>query len=227
MTMQPHATTTGTALPDLDQLKGMNVYDLNDEKIGSVEGVYVDGDDRTPGTVRYLAVESGWFGTKRHIIPLDDVHVTDRGDALVVPYGRDHLETAPTYDDRDQISADDEDQIYGHYGRTGYWEAVHARQTTPAPTPEIARAEAADDLARGRDGRRSNEPDDRLTVAERQSTPAPTPEIAEAAIADEMTRGAVDSDRAVAGDGRIETADRNITDRDAQYDRPGVRRYEW
>ena len=162
MTMQPHATTTGTALPDLDQLKGMNVYDLNDEKIGSVEGVYVDGD-----------------------------------------------------------------QIYGHYGRTGYWEAVHARQTTPAPTPEIARAEAADDLARGRDGRRLNEPDDRLTVAERQSTPAPTPEIAEAAIADEMARGAVESDRTVAGDSRLETADRNITDRDAQYDRPGVRRYEW
>ena len=228
MTMQPQMTMAGAALPAFDRLKGMDVYDLNDDKIGSVEGVYVDGDEKTPGSIRYLAVQSGWFGSKRHIIPLDDVQLSDRGDALVVPYGRDHLETAPTYDDRDEISSDEEERIYSHYGRTGYWEAVRAKQTTPAATPEIARADAADGLNRGRDvsGARADH-DDRLTVADRQTTPAPTPEIAQAEIADEMARGDLDAGRATPADRREGLDDRETLERDGLGERRGVRRYEW
>ncbi len=212
MTMQPYVTTTGATLPELDRLRGMNVYDLNDDKIGSVEGVYVNNDERTPGAIRYLAVESGWFGTKRHIIPLDDVQMTDKGNALVVPYGRDHLETAPTYDDRDELPPAEEERIYSHYGRTGYWHEVAAKQTTPAATPEIARAEAIDDAARRRDASGRLRDDDALTVGEHQSTPSATPEIAEADVAAGVTgerRGHDTADRDVVGEPR------------------GVRRHDW
>lgn len=41
--------------------------------------------------------------------------------------------------------------IYGHYGRAGYWDAVRARQTPPAPTPQIAEAEVQAALDRGDD----------------------------------------------------------------------------
>lgn len=229
MTIQPQMTAAGATLPDFDRLKGMDVYDLNDDKIGSVGGVYVDGDEQNPGSIRYLAVESGWFGSKRHIIPLDDVQLSDRGDALVVPYGRDHLETAPTYDDRDKISTDEEERIYGHYGRPGYWEAVRAKQSTPAPTPEVARADAVADLNRGRDASSARaDRDDRLTVAERQTTPAPTPEIAQAEIADDMARGDLDAGRAApATDQRDGFGDRDTLERDGVGERRGVHRYEW
>ena len=54
--------------------------------------------------------------------------------------------------DRDEdFTQAHEEAIYGHYGRTGYWDAIRARQTAPAPTPEIAEAEVQDAIRRGDD----------------------------------------------------------------------------
>jgi sporulation protein YlmC with PRC-barrel domain len=132
----------------MDRLEGMKVRDANGDKIGTVEDSYTD----TQGTyLRYLAVKTGWFGTKRHMIPIDDVRM--EGDHLVVPYDKDHLREGPTFERDEDFTRSHEERVYGHYGRTGYWDAVRARQTTPAPTPEIAEAEVADAIDRGEDPR--------------------------------------------------------------------------
>ena len=98
-----------------------------------------------------MAVKTGWFGTKRHMIPIDDVRM--EGDHLIVPYDKDHLREGPTFERDEDFTRSHEERVYGHYGRTGYWDAVRARQTTPAPTPEIAEAEVADAIDRGEDPR--------------------------------------------------------------------------
>jgi len=140
----------GTALPALERMEGMEVRDVAGEKIGTVDDVYTD----TGGShVRYLAVATGWFGTKRHTIPVDDVRLesADGDDYLVVPYDKDTLKGGPTHDRDEDVTHGHEEEVYGHYGRSGYWDAVRARQTTPAPTPEIAEAEVADAIRRGDD----------------------------------------------------------------------------
>ena len=112
--------------------------------------------DSEGGYVRYLAVKTGWFGTKRHMVPVDDVRVESDGDDeyLVLPYDKDHLREGPTRSSATRTSpASTRRPTYGHYGRTGYWDAIRARQTTPAPTPEIAEAEVADAIDRGDDPR--------------------------------------------------------------------------
>jgi hypothetical protein len=144
----PEGYSEATTLPSMDRLEGMKVRDANGDKIGTVEDSYTD----TQGTyLRYLAVKTGWFGTKRHMIPIDDVRM--EGDHLVVPYDKDHLREGPTFERDEDFTRSHEERVYGHYGRTGYWDAVRARQTTPAPTPEIAEAEVADAIDRGEDPR--------------------------------------------------------------------------
>ena len=146
----PEGYSDSTNLPPIDQLDGMEVRDATGEKIGKVDDSYTD----TGGAyVRYLAVTTGWFGTKRHMIPVDDVRVESDGDHtyLAVPYAKDHLREAPTHERDQDFTQADEEATYSHYGRTGYWDAVRARQTTPAPTPEIAEAEVQDAIRRGDD----------------------------------------------------------------------------
>jgi hypothetical protein len=146
----PEGYSKATILPPLDQLEGMEIRDASGEKIGKVDDSYTD----TEGTyVRYLAVKTGWFGSKRHMIPVDDVRVESDGDDtyLAVPYDKDHLRKAPTHDRDEDFTRSHEEATYGHYGRTGYWDAIRTRQTTPAATPEIAEAEVEDAIRRGGD----------------------------------------------------------------------------
>ena len=146
----PESYPESTNLPPIDQLEGIEVRDAAGDKIGRVDDPYTD----TGGAyVRYLAVTTGWFGTKRHMIPVDDVRVESDGDRayLVVPYTKEQLRDAPTHARDEDFTQADEEATYGHYGRTGYWDAVRARQTAPAPTPEIAEAEVQDAFRRGDD----------------------------------------------------------------------------
>ena len=148
----PETYSEQTRLPRLEDLDGMEVRDPNGEKIGKIDDTYTD---EQGGYARYLAVKTGWFGTKRHMIPVDDVRTESDGDDLylVVPYDKDHLREGPTFERDEDFTREHETATYGHYGRTGYWDAIRARQTTPAPTPEIAEAEADDAISRGDDPR--------------------------------------------------------------------------
>ena len=149
----PETYSEQTRLPRFEDLSGMEVRDTNGDKIGKVDDIYTD---ERGGYARYLAVKTGWFGSKRHMIPVDDVRMENDGDDhwLAVPYDKDHLREGPTFDKNEDFTREHETSTYGHYGRTGYWDAIRARQTAPAPTPEIAEAEAEDAIDRGDDPRR-------------------------------------------------------------------------
>ena len=146
----PEGYSETTVLPPLDELEGMEVRDSSGDKIGKVEDSYTDSQG---SYVRYLAVKTGWFGAKRHMIPIDDVHLESDSDEayLTVPYTKDQLREAPTHDRDEDFTRAHEQAAYGHYGREGYWDAIRARQTAPAPTPEIAEAEVRDAIDRGED----------------------------------------------------------------------------
>lgn len=162
----PESYPEDTYLPEPDSLAGRPVHDESGAVIGTVEDVYVDSDDEY---IRYIGV--GREGGERHLVPVDSCRLTDDGDAVVVPYAGDRL--GARYERDEDITPDRESEIYGQHGRQGYWEDVRARQTVPAATPEIARAE----------GERGEE------LAARQTVPAPTPEIAVAEAEAMVKRG--------------------------------------
>lgn len=144
-------TVRGTAsLPATEDLIGRPAYDTNDEKVGTVAGLYVDPAD---GEAMYLAVESGWFGSRRHVVPL--VNVTARGTdpdkEILLPYTREKLSLAPTFGEDDDLTLADESDVQEYYGLESYRDVLEARQTAPAPTREIAEAELQDAVSRGGD----------------------------------------------------------------------------
>jgi sporulation protein YlmC with PRC-barrel domain len=151
----PEGYSEATRLPSLSRLRGMDVRTGDGEKVGTVKDVYLDADARHS---RYLAVKTGWFsGT--HVVPVDDVDFVDDGDPhVVVPYPAGQMKDAPAFGDDDELTPEREREIYDHYQRVGYWDEsrdiVRARQTEPAPTPQIAEAEVADEIRRGGDPQR-------------------------------------------------------------------------
>jgi sporulation protein YlmC with PRC-barrel domain len=178
----PEGYPEETSLPEVDRLRGLPVFTADGERIGAVEDLYVDAEG---GYVRYLAIETGWFGGRLTVVPVDDVRVAG-DDRLALPYTTPELRAAPSYEVFDDLTISREAEVYGHYGLTPYWDIVRARQSTPAPTPEIAQAEAADPAVRAPADLWGEELED---VAARQTEPAPTPEIAEAEVEDAIARG--------------------------------------
>lgn len=144
-------TTRGTAtLPARDELVGTPVFDANDDGVGTVKGVYVDPADGSP---RYLAVDSGWFGDRRHVIPVDEASArgTDPDKEILLPYSREKLSKAPTFEEDRELTLRDESAIQEYYGLESYEAMLEARQTAPAPTPAIAEAELKAAIDRGDD----------------------------------------------------------------------------
>ena len=115
---------------------------------------------RRRGPARALPRGEDGVVQRDNVVPIDDVTYVDGEDDtyVVVPYAADQIKNAPTFGDEDELTLERERAIYDHYQRVGYWEdtrdIVRARQTEPAPTPQIAEAEVADAIRRGDDPRR-------------------------------------------------------------------------
>jgi len=100
---------TGTQSPD--QLFGCEVTDSNGNKVGKVDGVWVD--DAT-NALEFIGVKIGMLMGKTHIIPVTQGQ-TGSG-TITVPYAESQIKDAPSYSGDAELSPDDEDQIYSYYG---------------------------------------------------------------------------------------------------------------
>src|SRR5918997_6539260 len=78
--------------------RGLDVYDITDEQIGSVEDLYVDREARQP---RFLIVSAGGFlglGKKHFLIPIEDVSRDVGEDRVTVTQPRDKVVNSPEFD---------------------------------------------------------------------------------------------------------------------------------
>ncbi len=100
---------TGTQSPD--QLFGCEVTDSNGNKIGKIDGVWVD--DAT-NDLEFIGVKIGMLMGKTHIIPVMQGQ-TGSG-TISVPYDESKIKDAPSFSADDELSPADEDRIYTYYG---------------------------------------------------------------------------------------------------------------
>jgi len=94
-----------------DQLFGCEVTDSNGNKIGKIDGVWVD--DAT-NVLEFIGVKIGMLMGKTHIIPVAQAQTG--GGTISVPYAESQVKDAPSFGADDELSPDDEDQIYSYYG---------------------------------------------------------------------------------------------------------------
>ncbi|MCU0309159.1 MAG: PRC-barrel domain-containing protein [Thermoleophilia bacterium] len=111
-------------------LVGRVVRSADGTKLGKVDAVLVD----RAGAAHYAEVESGWFGRRRHVVPVREL--TPRGEELIAPWDRQHLHAAPTLAEHEAVTYDHEQVLGRHYGHlVPDWD--EAAEDAEGPTPEV------------------------------------------------------------------------------------------
>ena len=95
----------------IDALRSATVYSSDGDKIGRVGDIYL-GDDS--GQPEWVTVKTGLFGTAETFVPL--AQATTSGDEIRVPYTKDQVKDAPRTEADGQISREEEDRLFEHYG---------------------------------------------------------------------------------------------------------------
>jgi sporulation protein YlmC with PRC-barrel domain len=80
-------------------------------ELGKLEDVYVNKDSGEP---EFLLVESGFLGTSLHLVPAAGAVL--EGDDVRVPQDKATVDAAPKVKADDDISVEEEQRLYDHYG---------------------------------------------------------------------------------------------------------------
>lgn len=122
--------TNGTAAPAPDvaadvhlrSTREVSAYSIaaTDGEIGHVEDFIVEEDS---WAIRYLVVDTHkwWAGQKVMIAPKWIASIDWAQASVHVTLTREGIKQSPTYDGTALLSRAYEEQLYGHYGQTGYW----------------------------------------------------------------------------------------------------------
>lgn len=102
-----------TNLNRIEDLANATAYDVNGDKVGSVQDVYVND---TTGQPDFITVNHGLFGTGSSIVPLRG-HSLRNGE-LHLAFPKDRIEDAPDLDDNGHLTTNDQDALYRHYALT-------------------------------------------------------------------------------------------------------------
>lgn len=132
MTSDVHAPT---------DLYGYEVLDSQNHKVGSIDGVWVD--DATD-RLEFIALKTGRLFGKNHVLPVEAAEVDATNRTVRVPYSEDQIKGAPSYATSDELSPDDESQIYDYFGMqrstqtspTGYADGSNASRAGTPGTPD-------------------------------------------------------------------------------------------
>jgi len=91
---------------------GYQLVDRDGEKIGEVLEIYVDA---ATGQPAWLAISTGWFGTRVSMIPVTDA--SPRGDhELVSTWSKDQVKNAPHVAADGELTEDEERELFRYYG---------------------------------------------------------------------------------------------------------------
>ena len=99
----------------------------SDGEIGHVDGFLVDA---RSWSIRYLVVNTSnwWIGHKMLVSPEWIKDVSWAAGTVNVDLTRAAVQSAPPYDPETQLDRIEEDSMYKHYGRTGYWSGEAAKR---------------------------------------------------------------------------------------------------
>ena len=126
--MQPQMT-----MDQLSAMQGAAVYDTEGDKIGAVEEIFYD---EQTGEAEWIGIGTGFFGTKRVLVPTAGARTTD--DGITVAYSKEQVKDSPDIDS-DEISQETEQELYAYYG------LEYSERQSDTGLPEGRRGRTADE----------------------------------------------------------------------------------
>jgi uncharacterized protein (TIGR02271 family) len=91
--------------------RGRTLVDQDGNKIGSIDEIYMDTQTEQP---EWIAVSTGLFGKKVTFVPITEA--SESGGDVRVPYSKDQVKDAPNAEADQELSQDEEESLYRHYG---------------------------------------------------------------------------------------------------------------
>lgn len=95
-----------------DGFAGYTVYDSNHEKIGKVDDLFMDANDRP----EYIGVKMGFLGTHSTLIPFEMATLDEQRKTIVLSTDKERAKNGPTFDDDREITPEFENEVYSYYG---------------------------------------------------------------------------------------------------------------
>lgn len=129
---------------DIDDIRGSNIYGVDDEKLGDIDDVIFD---HSAGDIRYVVVDSGgWLSSKKFLVPADRLRPSAKHDNdYQVDLTKAQIEQFPPYDEKAVDDSDrwtDYDDRYQKMMTDGA--VMHRKDSpdriiTPPPTEVVSR----------------------------------------------------------------------------------------
>ena len=131
------------------------------EKIGTVDDLFVDDDDRP----KYVGVKTGLLGTRTTLIPIELVRVNDKRKLIEVEADKNTIKEGPTFSDDREITSEFEQRVLSYY-RAEIEHVSSAKREADLPHyPDASGAERVDLRPRERLTEAQEHPrQDRLSV---------------------------------------------------------------
>ncbi len=98
-----------------ERFTGYEVYDVNGERIGKIDYLFVDENDQ----LEYIGVKTGVLGAKAILIPMAVVRVDDERRIAEVNAVKTMIEEGPAFGSDEEITPEFEWQIHNYYGIEG------------------------------------------------------------------------------------------------------------
>jgi uncharacterized protein (TIGR02271 family) len=100
-----------TQLTEAYDWRGRTLIGADDEKIGTVDEIYVDEQNAEPEWAR---VTTGLFGNHSSFVPL--AGATPQGGGVLVAVTQDQVKNSPRVDAQAELSREQESELFRHYG---------------------------------------------------------------------------------------------------------------
>src|SRR3990170_577109 len=96
-----------------DQYAGYEVYDRNGDKIGKVDDLFIDENDRA----EYIGVKMGFLGLEgTSLIPWELTRVDEEGHRIEVTVDKAKVKESPSFNDDEDITPQYENEVRSRYG---------------------------------------------------------------------------------------------------------------
>src|SRR5215207_5882253 len=163
-----HRSDRFTAIED--QYAGYEVYDRNGEKIGKVDDLFVDENDRA----EYIGVKMGFLGLEgTSLIPWELTKGAKEGRRIEVSVDKAQVKEGPSFNDDEDITPQYENEVRSHYGlgamqgaadrgAYGDYHADNEREGEVGPGVRMGDTETGEFRGHGRDQEGVNQPGDDL-----------------------------------------------------------------
>ena len=127
----------------ITEWRGRDALDNDGDKLGEISEIYLD---RSTGAPQWALVSTGLLGTRKSFVPLEGGQ--EEPDGVRFAYDKGRVKDAPSVDADEELSSEDEQRLYVHYGLD--WGDFDYEQQYAEPPPPPA-PEPADRGAVGHD----------------------------------------------------------------------------